>query len=335
MSRGGRRIEELPAGELVSLYCDEALSTAAIAQRLGWSQSAIRSRLVQLGITRRTPWARNAVTCDLEEVVRLYVDDGLSLEAVAARVGCSLTTIHRRLTAAGVARREGGSGALYTRAAFSGNLCDKAYLIGLRIGDLHVAMEGSRTIVVKCTSTRDEQVQLFRELFEPYGHVYTDEAGLAGRKRQSIGMEVRLNMTFDFLLPKQDAAPEWILHSDEPFFAFLAGYIDAEGYVRTYLPPGYLTPQVRVEIRSYDLVLLGQLADGLNARGIACPPARLRVLAGYTNKYGVRSNRDLWGLGIHRLDSLDRLFAKIDPYLRHARRRRDMMTAITAICTSR
>jgi len=325
MSRGGRRIEELPAGELVSLYCDEALSTAAIAQRLGWSQSAIRSRLVQLGITRRTPWARNVVTCDLEEVVRLYVVEGLSLEAVAACVGCSLTTIHRRLSAAGVPRREGGSGALYARAAFSGNLCDKAYLIGLRIGDLHVAMEGSRTIVVKCTSTRDEQVQLFRELFEPYGHVYTDEAGLAGRKRQSIGMQVRLDTTFDFLIPKQDAVPDWILHSDEPFFAFLAGYIDAEGYFHTYFQRHYPRPLACLEIRSYDATLLSQLGDGLNSRGVKCAPARLRVRAGYTNGYGVRSNRDLWGLGVHARHSLRVLITRIDPYVRHARRRRDMM----------
>lgn len=37
----------------------------------------------------------------------------------------------------------------------------------------------------------------------------TDEATLARRKRQSIGMSVALNETFAFLLPKQDAVPEW------------------------------------------------------------------------------------------------------------------------------
>jgi hypothetical protein len=92
-----------------------------------------------------------------------------------------------------------------------------------------------------------------------------------------------------------------------------------------------MTPQVRVEVRSYDSVLLGQLATGLNARGIVCPAARLRVRAGYTNGYGVRSNRDLWGLGISRKDSLLQLFTKLDPYLRHPRRRRDMLTAVRAV----
>src|SRR5947209_1581330 len=144
-------------------------------------------------------------------------------------------------------------------------------------------------------------------------------------------MTSHLHMTCEFLAAKQAAVPEWILESDEPFFAFLAGYVDAEGYVRTYLPPGYMTPQVRVEIRSYDSVLLGQLATGLNTRGIVCPPARLRVRAGYTNRDGVRSNGDLWGLGICRKDSLQRLFTKLDPYLRHPRRRRDMLAAIAAV----
>ncbi len=87
MSRGGRRIAEIPARELIGLYCDQGLSTGAIARRLGWSDSAIRSRLVQLGITRRTPWARNAVTCDLAELVSLYVERRLSLETLAARYG--------------------------------------------------------------------------------------------------------------------------------------------------------------------------------------------------------------------------------------------------------
>jgi hypothetical protein len=74
-------------------------------------------------------------------------------------------------------------------------------------------------------------------------------------------------------------------------------------------------------------VLLGQLADGLNRRGIACPPARLRVYGGYVNGAGVVSNHDLWGLGVHRSESLRILFERIGPYLRHGRRRRDMLRA--------
>jgi hypothetical protein len=261
-----------------------------------------------------------------EEVRRLYVDEGLTLAVVAERLGCSLTTAWRHLMASGVTCREAAP--RHLRTTFGGSLAEQAYLVGLRIGDLHVAMEGSRTIVVKCTSTRAEQIDLFRLVFGPYGHVYTDEAGLSGRKRQSIGMEVRLDMSFAFLLPKQDAVPDWILASDETFFAFFGGYVDAEGYFHKYYLRKQPKPLARLEIRSYDSTLLTQLGEGLNARGILCAPARLRVRAGYTNKYGVRSNRDLWGLGVHRRDSLRALIARLDAYIRHARRRRDMLAVL-------
>jgi hypothetical protein len=59
-----------------------------------------------------------------------------------------------------------------------------------------------------------------------------------------------------------------------------------------------------------------------------CPPARLRVQAGYVNKYGVRSNRPLWGLGVCRQASLLAVFGATEPYLRHPRRRRDMLRAL-------
>ena len=325
-----RSAGEIPEDELRRLYCAAGLSTIEVARVLGWSPSAVRTRLVQLGITRRTPWARNEVTCEVDELRRLYVDEQLSLSAIAAKYGCSLTTILRKLEAAGIPRRPDGGSPSYPRSDFSGNLPEKAYLVGFRQGDLHVALEGN-TIVVKCTSTRSEQVVLFRELFEQYGHVYTDEATVERRERKSIGMEVRLNRTFDFLLPKQDCLPEWVQTSDETFFAYLAGYIGAAGYVRTYLPPGYQTLQVRVEVRSYDATLLDQLGTGLNQRGIVCPPAKIRVAAGYVNGYGVRSNGILWGLGLSRKDSLRMLFERIDPYLRHPRRRRDMLAAWSVI----
>ncbi len=327
MGRGGRSSSDIREADLVRLYCDQGLSLSEVARQLGWSPSAIYSRLVALGIARRTAWAHNAVETDAADLRRLYVEDGLSMSALAERCGCSLTTIWRKLKAGGIESRPDGGLPQYPRRDFSGPSAEMAYLIGFRLGDLNVELEGS-TIVVKCTSTRAEQILLFRQLFEAYGHVYTDEATITRRKRQSIGMMARLNRTFDFLLPKQDAVPEWIMADDETFFAFFAGYVDAEGYFHAYYVQKQPKPQGRLEIRSYDVGLLSQLQGGLCDRGIACPPVRLRVLAGYTNRAGVRSNRDLWGLGIHRKESLRRLFVKIEPFLKHGRRRRDMYTAL-------
>jgi hypothetical protein len=269
---------------------------------------------------------------DADELRRLYVDDGLSTSAIAARCGYSQRTVLRWLAEVGVERRADGGVQRYARIDFSGDSCEKAYLVGFRIGDLHVAPQ-AHSVVIKCTSTRPEQIELFRLLFHRYGHVYTDEATMTRRHRQTIGMSVWLNRTFEFLLPKEDRVPDWALNEDDAFFAFLAGYMDAEGYIRTYLPRDYMTPQVRIEIRSYEAHLLTQLAEGLNARGIVCPPAQLRVKAGYVNRYGVISRGDQWGVGVFRRDSLLRLFAAIQPFLRHPRRRRDMLTALRHLLT--
>jgi hypothetical protein len=177
-----RRVRsEMPAAELERLYAVEGRSIEAVAVLLGWSPSAVRTRLVKLGIKRRTPWAHVEVTCDVDELRRLY-EQGLTMTAIAAQVGCSLTTVWRKLALAGVVARPAAP--VHARADFSGDLVEQAYLVGFRQGDLHVVWESASTVVVKCTSTRVEQVELFRAIFERYGHVYTDEATLAQRARQ-------------------------------------------------------------------------------------------------------------------------------------------------------
>jgi hypothetical protein len=322
------------AGELdtriASMYRDHGLSTMQIARQVGWSDSFVRSRLVALGAQRRSPWAAHAVRCDTAAFVRLYVEGGLSLEVIGDQFGCSGTTVRRRLVAAGVACREGAPDPKYPRLDFSGDPCEMAYLIGFRIGDLNVELH-CRTVLVKCTSTQREQIDLFRALFQRYGHVYTDEATRARRTRQAIGMSVALNRSFDFLLPKDDCVPDWVLGADEPFFAFLAGYIDAEAYIQTRLPRNYATLQVRLEVRSYERGLLQQAGERPNELGIPCPPARSRVAAGYTNGRGTPSNGTSWGLGLSAKRSLHLLFVRIDPYIKHEGRRRDMLRAWAAI----
>jgi hypothetical protein len=78
---------EVPPAELVRLYCEQELSTTQIASLVGWSPSAVYARLVALGIARRTPWAHNAVETDAVELRRLYLEDGLSMSALAERCG--------------------------------------------------------------------------------------------------------------------------------------------------------------------------------------------------------------------------------------------------------
>jgi intein/homing endonuclease len=121
-------------------------------------------------------------------------------------------------------------------------LIEKAYLIGFRLGDLNVRQH-CLLIDIKTNTTKIDQINLFRKLFENYGHVYIKEY-----KNNFVNMEVLLNQSFSFLISKKGDIEQWILNDNSYFLAFLAGYIDTEGNIGVYCK--------RVRVGSYDKNLL-------------------------------------------------------------------------------
>ncbi len=114
---------------------------------------------------------------------------------------------------------------IHPRHSFSGNQAEKAYLIGFRLGDLNVRMDlpTSKTIHVRCGTTIPAQVDLIRGLFEPYGHVNTRK-GTIGETQ----VECHLDMSFDFLLPKEDRVPDWVT-PDDPVLLGVSGWLHGCG----------------------------------------------------------------------------------------------------------
>jgi DNA invertase Pin-like site-specific DNA recombinase len=95
--------------EILALY-DSGLSPERISKQLPISVSTIRRRLRAhkvpfrgrgTGVHRRLPHD------EYERTVRLYVDEKLSIELVAQRLGLSDTTVYHRLRRAGVLRPRG------------------------------------------------------------------------------------------------------------------------------------------------------------------------------------------------------------------------------------
>ena len=56
---------------------------------------------------------------------------------------------------------------MITKLPFCGNLKEKAYLIGLRTGDIH-ARKPHRLIYAETTSTKTSQLMMFMNCFEKY-----------------------------------------------------------------------------------------------------------------------------------------------------------------------
>jgi hypothetical protein len=178
----------------------------------------------------------------------------------------------------------------------------------------------SRTIHVRSGTTKTAQQELIVRLFQPYGHVHT-RLGTHGETQ----IECHLDMSFEFLMDKRDRVPKWVMEADACFWAYLAGYMDAEAHIglrRTKYGRAAV-----VEIGSCDVGILRGLWRGLNARGVQCPQIRLKTLAGTPIGQGYRTNRDFYRLFISRKASLDKLFRSVDSYLKHADRRKRMEKA--------
>lgn len=310
---------DISCEELARLYSDELQSAPEIAERAGCSVGIIYTRLDECGIPIRSMSEAARldreikVSCDTLRV--LYIDNQLSFAEIAERYQCSPTTVHRRLKACGIeARPAGGSIYEYPKRDFDGSPCDKAYLIGLRLGDLHVE-EGNSAIRVRCTSTHQEQIDLIQELFLEYGGVWISEP----RAVRGTGITAHLNRSFDFLLPHEDKIESWILDDNELFSAFWAGYLDAEG---SFIISG---KRAYFKVDSGDQGILHQAWARLGGMGFEFPPPKLVRPAGtWISQFQLASRRDLWRLTSERKETLLQLCDLVAPYLRHQTRIHDM-----------
>jgi intein-encoded DNA endonuclease-like protein len=113
-----------------------------------------------------------------ETLVDLYSKKLLSSYQIAKKLNCSQGVIMKKLKENNIYTRTIQQGKAltkpkYKRVDFSGNLEEKAYLIGFRLGDLNISKThpDSPTIRMTTNTTKVEQISLVRNLFSPYGHV--------------------------------------------------------------------------------------------------------------------------------------------------------------------
>jgi hypothetical protein len=202
----------------------------------------------------------------------------------------------------------------YPKKDFSCSLIEKAYLIGFRLGDLHVRKNTyGQTIFVQSWSTKKEQIDLMKKLFRNYGNVL-----LSKRNDGNNGFTCYLNLSFSFLLKKQDNIEKWILKNNDYFLSFLGGYVDAEGHF------GISNSYGAFFVGTYDRKIIHQIYGKLNSLGIKSQKPRINIKAGYTDKRGVVTHKDLWGLAIKRKEELRKFINLIKPYIKHKKRLRDL-----------
>ena len=302
-----RRVD-IPRELLRELYLNQKLTTYQIADKLRFCQGTIWKRLHEYGIKPRLSYTPIGFT--KAQLKEWYTRQKLSTWKIEKQFGYSRGTVHRKLNEFGLNTRNiSASHVQFPRKDFGGNVLKKAYFVGFRVGDLNVVKRGlqSETITIKCASTKEGQIELFKKLFASYGHVLLGKPTKEGK----INMEANLNPSFSFLLRKDPGSYKWVFQSKETFFAFLAGFFDAEGSFFISNGQGVFC------VGNYDSALLKKIKKYLKKFGIETPKlsvyyqSQRRVYNGYLSK------KDYYTLRCSRKVYLLKLINNIKPHLQH------------------
>lgn len=261
---------------------------------------------------------RSKIIVPKNELKKLYYQEKKSKYKIGKIYNCSFKTVLNRM-------REFGMKPLprsiiqskYEKNNFFGDKIEKAYLLGFRLGDLNVYKTSahSEVIVVRCHTTRKEQIQLIKSLFEKYGKVNYK----INSNDKSYYINCFLNNSFLFLLPNLDKVENWIKRSKKHSFSFAAGYVDAEGNLGVY------DGRARFKVDSYDKNIIFWFYKLFIKNRIICPkPVKIgKKNQIYDKKLGYKYNRDLWRIRVSETRSLEILFNCIQPYLKHKKRIKD------------
>jgi hypothetical protein len=312
--------------KLKELYWGKKLSSPKIAKLYHCAPGSIRDLLRKYKIRMRTKSESRRLLFNIKltkkKLKELYLKKKMSSVEIAKKFKCSPSFTRNKLREYKIPIRplkealSLSNKARHPRHNFSGDLEEKAYLIGLRLGDLYVYPENEShsTIYLQTNSTKLEMIKLLVKVFQPYGHIWQGEPDKIG----AVCFRCYLNKTFSFLLEKKDEVESWILENQKYFAAFLAGYTDAEGTFCLCDGKGVFS------IRSQDKGILHQLRVKLIELGILLRPPQIVRRKGTKDIRGTVSNKDIWAIFIYRKDSLLKLIELLSPYLKHTIKQRQM-----------
>jgi predicted DNA-binding protein YlxM (UPF0122 family) len=305
--------------QLTNWYLKDKFSMFQIAEKLGCTHSAIVYKLRKFGIKSRGHLGlTKPIKLTKDGFEYLYYKRGLSLKKISNIAHCSESGLERRFKTYNLkSRTTQNRTTRIKKFDFSGDLIEKAYLIGFRLGDLNIMKRVSVT-QVRCSSSVYAQIRLIKQLFSKYS---------SPKIRKFIDYKFNIpkwdivflvNKSFDFLIPKQDKIPNWIQRDKNLFFSFLAGYSDAEGsfLIRKGKPKNKIGFGI-YEVGSQQKNIIIQIWENLSKYNIQVSYPIISKKAGYTQSNGMRNNKDFWHLSTARKVSVWKLIQEIKPFIKH------------------
>ena len=248
----------------------------------------------------------------------LYLAKNWTPRRIGLRFKCDGVTVRNRLKELKIPfKTKSSAQTKYPRYDFDGTEAERAYMLGFRYGDLNVYQPKgkSKTIVVRCHTTHTVQEDLFKKIFSKYGTI------TVSRNSRSMHMNCYLNSSFNFLLQKyNDLERTWLNKSKNRMWAFIAGYIDAEGTFGIYEGRG------RFKVDAYDVLILKDTHTFLVHNGIRSI-MRIIVRKGQPGN-GSYWNNDVWRINVNESNSLAVLITNLLPFLTHKKRVQDARAAL-------
>jgi hypothetical protein len=238
-------------------------------------------------------------------MVELHVNRGVSLGDIAKMVGNKTSGytswLCRQL---GVEARPFEEARLkgikekrrkYERKPFDGTDEDRAYMLGLRHGDLSVSMPWKGAIRISTSTTHPSMIELFRSLFEPYGHVYQYARYKKDTHTYEWNVQIIVDESFAFLLQGFSSSRRWIEQSEATTLAYLSGFIDAEGSILvTHSIRGAIV--IFVDYFNENKALLEWIADEARGLGLGTSLRINKPIGRGTTGFRLNHNREYWQL---------------------------------------
>jgi len=202
----------------------------------------------------------------------------------------------------------------HKRNPFEGTDEDKAYILGLKHGDLYAYSPFGDAVRVSTSTTHPALANLFTELFSRYGHVYIHPRYKKDTRTYEWNLQVILDNSFAFLLESRDQCREWIAEKESTMLAYLAGLVDAEGNIRIY--PNPRTVGIVVSIWNTDTNLVTFAYTCLAQLGFRpMKPYLHRKAGGVSTGFHLEMKKDYWRVMVGRFEEAQLLVRRLP--LRH------------------
>lgn len=268
-----------------------------------------------------------------EFFVHLHYERGLSLSDIAKIIGsktsgytswvCKSLGIparpfeEARLKAIRQKRRK------YESRPFDGTDEDRAYMLGLRRGDLSVSRPRKGVVRVSTSTTHPAMAELFHSLFDPYGHVYQNPRYKKDTKSYEWNLSAILDDSFEFLFESIGVTFSRLQARERLALSYLSGFLDAEGsIVITRNNSGKV--EIFVDYYNSNLILLKRVKRFVVSHGYQSSLRINKREEVRTRKYNIIHRKDYWQLSTYGMKRIRHLVSSLHPRHSEKIRRGDL-----------